>query len=453
MRVLINLFVVLSVLSPNLFADTPFAKLKQEAYIGAGFKAKTLCSGIFVSGRDARTVEIEDLQGQGFSLRLIRSQVDYKNKCVTASALPLLGAINRTACFEQDFGCRFVDLGGANLSLSSVFSGINKTKQISELTLATNQNEKLNQVVDLAFLRPRLNTRAILILHKDKVVIERYAKGFDANTRMHGWSMSKSITNALMGILVKENKFTLTRNMLFPEWTISPYNRIDVQNLLEMSSGLQFDENYDKPTSDVNQMLFTQADMGAFALQKPVEASAGEKWQYSSGTTNILQRAMKRSFASVGDYLRFPYQKLFGPVGMTSVVFEVDPSGTFVGSSDAYATTRDWARFGQLLLHNGRQGSEQILPSDWILESTQSAHAAPNGKYGRQFWTNHGINDRGDERPWPLLPTDAYSAVGYDGQNVLVIPSKELVIVRFGHTKPETLWDINAFTSAVINSL
>lgn len=428
----------------------PIEKLHQQAYIGAGFKAKTMCSGVFVSGRDEKRVEAQDFLLQGLSLRLIRTSVDYQNKCVTALLLPR-GLVKRTACFEPEFGCRLVDLGTTSLP-PHVFKGINK-KNLPEAPLATNLNPKLNEIVNQAFSRPRLNTRSILVLHKDKLVAEKYADGFGLNTRMHGWSMSKSVTNALMGILVKENAFSLNRNMLFPEWTISPYSRIDIESLLEMSSGLRFDENYDEPLSDVNQMLFATADMGAFALNKPMDASVGEVWQYSSGTTNILQRAMKRSFASLSDYLRFPYQKLFGLIGMTSAIFEVDPSGTFVGSSYLYATTRDWARFGSLLLHQGRQGNTQILPTTWVAESTRSAPKAPNGKYGRQFWTNHGINDRGEGRPWPLLPTDAFAAIGYDGQTILVVPSYELVIVRFGHTKPETLWDINAFGSAVIGSL
>jgi CubicO group peptidase (beta-lactamase class C family) len=207
------------------------------------------------------------------------------------------------------------------------------------------------------------------------------------------------------------------------EWQQDKRGEITLDHLLRMSSGLAFEENYAKP-SDATKMLFLEKSAGRFALDHPLKDKPGDVFYYSSGTTNILQEIIRRQFSSLDAYQRFPYEQLFQKIGMHSAVMERDPSGTYVGSSFMYATTRDWAKFGLLFLRNGNWNGEQILPENWTAYSSTETRPS-GGVYGAHFWMDH--ND-------PGVPRDAFFADGFEGQFVSIIPSRDLVIVRLGLT-------------------
>jgi CubicO group peptidase (beta-lactamase class C family) len=315
---------------------------------------------------------------------------------------------------------------------------------------------ELKAVIDLAFSetngqRPR-RTRAVVVVQHGRVAGERYAAGIGAETPLIGWSMAKSVMNALAGILVKQGRLTLEGPLPIPAWHRpgDPRSSITLDDLLRMSSGLEFDENMSNPLADVMRMLLDTGDAATYAAARSLIAPPGTKWQYSSGTSNIIACAMRNAFSNYEEYLSFPRRALFDRIGMSGAVFETDAAGTFVGSSYLYATARDWARFGMLYLQDGVWSGERVLPEGWVTYTTSPAPADPLKHYGAHFWLQvpeeyRGTNDR--------LPAGSFHAVGHEGQFVTVVPSRGVVIVRLGRTRYEGVWDQAAFARDVLAAL
>jgi CubicO group peptidase (beta-lactamase class C family) len=302
----------------------------------------------------------------------------------------------------------------------------------------------LPKAIDEAFAEPDpahpRRTRALVVVHEGRIVAERYAKGFDAKMPLIGWSMSKTATNALIGLRVKDGKLALANRGLLPEWRNAddPRRDITLDQLMRMTSGLSFDEDYDDELSDVAQMLFVEGDAADFAADKPLQFAPGSHWAYSSGTTNILSRVLRESFEDAGEYLRFPHERLFKPLGMRSAVLEPDASGTYVSSSFLYATARDWARLGLFFLQQGQWKDEQLLPATWVAASLTPTKPAPDGEYGAQLWLKLPETQKHGEPP---MPDDAYYMLGHDEQIVAIVPSRDLVIVRLGLTREGGNWN------------
>ena len=244
--------------------------------------------------------------------------------------------------------------------------------------------------------------------------------------------MTKTVTGALIGILVKQGKLLPGTPAPVPEWHSAgdPRHAITIENLLQQRSGLNFDEIYYR-ASDATRMLFQKSDMAAFTASHPLKFQPGSVFQYSSGNSNILSRIIRQT---VGDslYASFPYKELFYKLGMYSAVLEPDPSGTFVGSSYMYAVARDWARLGLLFLNDGVMNKERILPEGWVAKSTLPVSSDQRG-YGYQIWLNRGSDS--SVTHYPSAPADMFYADGFESQLIFVIPSKKLVIVRLGLTQ------------------
>ena len=220
-------------------------------------------------------------------------------------------------------------------------------------------------------IRKRLRrTRAIVVLRDGEIVAEQYAPGFSAATPLPAWSMTKSVLNALIGILVGEQRLSITDTALLPQWQPpDPRAAITLEDLLRMRSGLKFSEVYANFSSDVIEMLFNQPDAARYAARQPLDFAPGTTWSYASGTSNILS-AIVRRVVGEPDYWDWPRRVLFDPLGMPSAILEPDASGTFVCSSFMLATARDWARFGQLFLQDGVWNGQRILPDGWVSFST-----------------------------------------------------------------------------------
>ena len=213
-------------------------------------------------------------------------------------------------------------------------------------------------------------------------------------------------------------------------------------------------EVYDDFTSDAITMLMRTRDAGGLAAAKPLAHVPDTVWHYSSGTSNIVARALRRAIGDDDAYWRLPYERLFGPLGMASAVIETDPSGSFVGSSYSHASARDWARFGQLYLQDGVWAGERILPEGWVKYSTTPAPKAPKGEYGAYWWLNAGNPVGSTNRYYPSLPSDLYWAWGYEGQNVIVIPSRDLVLVHLGKSLPPSLtWSPENFVAGILGAI
>ncbi|MGA1875399.1 MAG: serine hydrolase domain-containing protein [bacterium] len=293
----------------------------------------------------------------------------------------------------------------------------------------------------------------MVIAHKGSIVAERYAPGFNKDTPLLGWSMTKSVINALVGILVKEDRLSLNSPLPVPEWQeeSDPRRRITLDHLLHMSSGLRFHEEYDNPLADVTYMLLRVPDMASYAARKPLEAEPGTQFSYSSGTTNIISRLIQQVLRD-GNSIDFPRRALFQRLGMDSAVIEQDASGTFVGASFMYATARDWAKFGQMYLQDGLWAGRRILPEGWVRYATTPAPLSPDKQYGAHFWLKIPKEYRnGDEGK--LIPADSFHAIGHEGQFISIIPSRELVIVRLGLTRYPSAWQHDTFIELVVQAV
>ena len=441
--------------------------------VGSGYTAKYLCSNVFVSGRDPDPVFREEIVPINPLARFIDYRIDREKKAVTADAYG--GLFARTAIYREGYGCTLV-VGVAEGELRAqklIPPERLQARPVPDETLAWPEGDqgpvdpvglgvdgpKLNQALDAAFSEPdpkmRRNTHAIVVAYDGKLVAERYAPGFTKDMPLLGWSMAKSVTNALVGILVRQGRLDLSRPAPVPEWQKAddPRHAITTDQLLRMSSGLAFKEVY-APLNDAPNMLYGSADFAAYAAAKPLAGPPDSRWNYSSGTANILARIVRRTVErGEPDYYRFLYAELFGPLGLRNAVFEPDPSGTFVGSSYFFATARDWARFGQLYLQDGVWQGERILPEGWVAYSTTPTGGVPKRQYGAHFWLNAGAADNPADRRWPDAPTDAYAAQGFQEQMVIVIPSRKAVLVRLGAAAPREAWSTNAFIRDVLAAL
>ena len=408
-----------------------------------GYGSKVMCSAVFVAGRNERQVRDQDLSA--YMMKLADFEVNDADSSVTGS---IFGLAKRKTIYRNGLGATLIsEAGEQNIRLQHI--NLATRPAVNTDTIAWPLGDKLTDsfpaTIDRAKLQSAIQnifteqdtilpirTRAVVILYKGQLIAERYADGFTAKTKLLGWSMTKTVTGALIGILVKQGKLMIDAPAPVPEWRNAndPRHSITISNLLQQRSGLDFEENYSK-ASDATRMLFQKADMGGFTASRPLKSQPGTVFKYSSGNSNILSRIIRQT---VGDslYYSFPYTQLFYKLGMYSAVIEPDASGTFVGSSYMYATARDWARFGLLYLNDGVFNKERILPEGWVAQSTRPASADKQG-YGYQIWLNTG----GDTliKRYPAAPADMFYADGFESQLIFIIPSKNLVVVRLGLTQ------------------
>ncbi len=441
-------------------------RLYRTALLGSGFMAQILCGGVFVSGRDPQDLLREELTGKGYELlSYFQPEVDRDGKRVAAS---LYGLASRTSIYRQGLGCTLLD-GQSEAELrsrdSAVFlSLVSSSPEIlwpegDQVALGTLPDgvdgTALAKAIDEAFAEPDpahpRRTRALVVVYGGRIVAERYAKGFDAAMPLIGWSISKSAVNALVALRVGDGKLALTDTALMPEWRgkDDPRGAITLNELMRMTSGLAFDETYGSSQSDVAQMLFVQGDKAAFAADMPLAYPPGTHWAYSSGTTTILADVLRQSFADRSDYLGYPLERLFGPLGMRTAVLEPDASGTFAGSSFLYASARDFARLGLLYLHDGVWEGTRLLPEGWVAYSLTPTKLSPGGEYGAHFWLKLPEPLAGSKLP---MPDDAYYMLGHDQQVVAVVPSHDLVIVRLGLTREDGDWDTTRDLAPIVDA-
>jgi CubicO group peptidase (beta-lactamase class C family) len=410
----------------------------------AGYSAKNMASSVFVADR---SLEFTDVTDNNFSpINLALDEIDKDEKSASASAL---GLLTRKAFYREGLGAALAltkdDISKKYLipkrlkpDNTTVFPYGNAAQKDTVFTNIDYQ--KIEKTIDKLFDSVN-KTRVALVIYKDQIIGERYAEGFDKKSKILGWSMTKSITSTLFGILEHQNKMDVQAKAPFKEWKNDERSKITIHNLLQMNSGLEWDEDYNT-ISDVSKMLFLERDMTKIQKEKPLVGKPNESWNYSSGTTNLLSGILRQQFVTHQEYLDFWYTALIDKIGMNSMIVETDLDGNYVGSSYAWATPRDWAKLGLLYLNNGSWNGEQLFTKSWVAYATTPTPTS-NGEYGAQIWLNAG-------KTYPDVPTNMYSFNGYQGQNVYVLPDQELVIVRMGLTKNA---DVNAFVSGVISSL
>ena len=406
----------------------------------AGSTSQTLCSKVFISRLDPKAVFAEHLRpepGMGLIAGLVRYEVDRDQRTVTTT---VGGRFRREAAFADGRGCTLTYQGlAASTPLVRREPAPALLAPIAGSALVVAAEPALKAAVDAAFAEPasgpRRNTRAVVVVHGGRVIAERYAPGLDVNTPLLSHSVAKSVINALIGLLVRDGRLSVDAPAPIAAWRApdSPNAAITLDQLMRMNAGLGFDEGVGAGIA--THMWYTQPDMAAFAARATRQSEPGAAWGYSSRSYVLLSRIVGDAVGGgpqgVDDFAR---RALFDPMGMRSVTLEYDAAGTLMGANSMYATPRDWARFGLLYLHDGVVGDRRILPAGWVAASTR-----PTGDtgYGAGFWlntTDARIPGWGSHWGLPGAPKDAFMARGYMGQYIVIVPSEDLVIVRFGQS-------------------
>jgi CubicO group peptidase (beta-lactamase class C family) len=417
----------------------------------SGFSAKSVASGHFLDSRSLDVIQQGDNDID--KVDWARNEINDTEKYAISN---IYGLKERKAIYRPGLGATLVndDFDVSKPYLVPFRAWKNQLVNNKPFPYGQNNHKdtvfsnidyiKLNAVIENAFDKKGKKdkrTRSVIVIYKNKIIAEKYADGFNKNSRILGWSMTKSITATCFGILQKQGKIDINKPAPITEWATDNRKTITINDLLHMNSGLEWEEDYGK-ISDVTKMLFQAEDMTKSQIDKPLIGKPNNTWNYSSGTTNLLSGILRKQFKTHQEYLDFWYSSLLDKIGMHSAIIETDMAGNFVGSSYGWATTRDWAKFGLLYLNKGNWNGEQIFDESWAKYVATSTNGS-NGKYGAHFWLN--AND-----DFPDVPKDFYRCSGYQGQMVAIFPSHDLVIVRMGLSEE---FDFNGFLSGVLNSI
>jgi CubicO group peptidase (beta-lactamase class C family) len=413
--------------------------------VATGFVAHMLCSETFVSGLDPDQVFSESMAAMP-AAGLISWAVDYKidraRKDVTVT---LLGSGQSHAVFREGLGC-YLSHGdeAVDASLPSAASEMHHAllPDIAGASMVEAANPDLKRALDRAFVEPDRppfrHTKAVVVVKDGHVVAERYAPGYGIDTPILGYSATKSVVSALIGILVRQGKLAVSEPAPVAAWQNpdDPRHAITIDHLLRHTSGLKMGSSLNASLASaiapVNQMKYIARDMAAFAEGTDLESRPGSEWNYHDGNTIILSQLIRDAAGGhAADVLRFARAELFGQLGMRDVTLEFDAAGTPEGSSQMLASARDWARFGTLYLSDGVIGGERILPEGWVNYSASPTPAGWVG-YGAGFWTNRGDSFGAKRRTGWGWPAESFYASGTFGQYVIIVPSQRLVIARFG---------------------
>jgi CubicO group peptidase (beta-lactamase class C family) len=435
--------------------------------------AKVVCSAVFLTGRDPR----EALQHSASWMLLTRDQlrrilagdasaarleveidVDESRRSVTLRRPGLRPACARIV---GDQGAIIVDAPDAPVNFEPVAIEP-KGPDPDQTTWPTGDvptegnveldPDVLRRATDLVFEQPAQRASAFVVVHRGRIVAERYGPGTDRETRLEGWSMGKTIGVALVGRSLALHGGSLDDDELFPEWSGDGRRAIRLRDLLQLSSGLAFTGSFgtaEDQTEHARDGLFLDhiyvyaggIDSGQFCLSKPLEHPPGEVGRYRNCDPLLLQLWLRRRVLARGEEpLDWPQRHLFDPLGMRGVVLETDPFGQFLISGHDYARARDFARLGLLLQQEGRCLGEQILPDGYVDFVRQPAPAW-NGERGASVMLNgEGMLN---------LPEDAYWMSGSTVNRTIIVPSLDLVVVRMGHISGRIAGELDALNRAL----
>ncbi len=414
----------------------------------SGYAAKNMASSVFIADRTPTSIDENDNNVP--LIKLAKTQVDNGQKTASAS---VFGFMARKAVYREGLGSvlindaydhNYTPLRPVRHRLENELPFPYGNNGKKDTVFVNVDYQKLGKAVKKAFSDPEIKkTRTVLVVYKNEIIAEEYAKGFGPNTPILGWSMTKSILATLYGILEYQGKIDVNNRAPIDSWKKDERKNITINHLLRMQSGLAWEEDYTK-ISDVTKMLFMESDMTQSQVTKKSIAQPTEIWNYSSGTSNLLSGLLHNYVGDKQSYLNFPYQSFIDKIGMQSMVIETDMSNNFVGSSYAWANTRDWAKFGLLYLNKGNWNGQQLFSENWV-EYVTTPTSGSDGIFGAHFWLNAGGK-------YPDVPRDLFSANGYEGQYVFIIPSKDLVVVRTGLAE-DPAFNINEFLSEIIEAV
>jgi CubicO group peptidase (beta-lactamase class C family) len=401
--------------------------------------AHDLCAKVLVTGESVEAAKTEVLDNPGIRrLRRVVSATVYREAwLVTATAFG--GVISSRADLRPGAGCGLRYEGHAADAVT--ITKLQRFVAPSDPQVSTPVAPALREALDRAFeerpVPPLRRTKAIVVMRDGKIIAERYAPGTGINTPLLGYSVSKSVVNALVGILVHQGKLSLTQAAPVPAWSApgDPRRAITIDHLLRMTTGLALDET-NSGFDASSRIVYLEADTATAATSAKVIAAPGTRFAYSSPSTILASRIVQDAVGgSPQQMVEFVDRELFAPLGIMTATIEFDAVGTMLGNANIFASARDWGRFGQLYLDDGMVGGRRVLPPGW---SGASASPSPKTYYGAGFWSAAG------DHPWPRrwqelgIPAEAFWASGHLGQRVLILPSLRLVIVRMGAATDES---------------
>jgi CubicO group peptidase (beta-lactamase class C family) len=418
------------------------SSLDRATDVAAGYVSHQLCSATYVSRVEPEQYYRESIAPILAPVAFLAGhQVDRARAQVSAS---FAGLAHARAVDRGPLGC--LVLHGESPAAVSLPPHVPAPALLPEIAgpdVVEPAQPALKQALDRAFAEnatpPYRNTKAVVVVQGGRVIAERYAPGYGIDTQVIGWSATKSVTNALIGILVRQGRLSVEGPAPIAAWTDpkDPRRAISIDNLLRMNSGLDIGDSLTAKASSAFDpsayMVFGVRDMAAFAEKAPLKATPGSEWNYTNGNTILLSRIIRdKTGGDAASVLEFARRELFDKLGMRHVTLEFDATGTPIGSSHMLASTRDWARFGLLYLNDGTAGGERLLPPGWVDYSAAPTPGSERFGYAAGFWTNRGDGEGQRYRIARGLPADAFFARGAIGQYVIVVPSQGLVVARFG---------------------
>jgi len=413
-------------------------KALSQISVGTGFVVKKACSYYFIAERDLD--EIIQTEFNATPMNLISPKVTGENE-ITAS---LFGLGSNSAVYKKNIGCILIH-GEDDYNITAEDPSFPHLQSTLIPKAAAPPLSKLKSALQMAMDKEGewiKQTTGLMVIHKDSIILEGYAAGYDSETEILGWSMTKSIAALLIGRLLKEGKINLDQSSLFPEWENDERKNIQLKHLLNMTSGLEWTEQYEE-VCDVTQGLFTEEDFVSFAIDKSLEKKPGTFWEYSSGTTNIISAIIRQEIDDITDYLSYPNLQLFSKLGISDAHIETDEAGNMIMSSFGYAKLRDWAKLGMLVMNKGQWEGAQLIDSSYI-DFCITPTVYPN--YGGQIWLNTNQTD------YPSAPSDMFYFSGFDGQYVFMFPSQDLMILRTGVQK-ESPFNMDAVIREVMQAI
>jgi CubicO group peptidase (beta-lactamase class C family) len=429
----------------------------RAARVAAGMAAHNLCSATFVAGLDPEATLnelVRPIIGDPLG-RYVHYDVDRASHSVEAR---FLGVFHARADFTPGYGCRLVFADTPPPPAPRALLPAVAPDDFAPGHVVTSTDPAINAALDQVFdEHPGERTKdvkAVVVVKNGHVIAERYAPGFGIDTPLLSYSVAKSFTNALLGVLVRQGRLHVDQPVNPAEWNNAgdPRARITIEDLLRMRSGLDITEE-DSGFDAVGRMEFLHDDMAAYAAQQPLRVPTGTEWDYTSGNTLILDRLLGNTVGGGARGMReFAEKELLIPANLGNLTMEFDGSGVFVGSSYVYAPARTYARFGELYRNDGvAPDGQRILPQGWVAWSRRSTLGAP---YGAGFWTNDGPSPFAARRVASGFPKDGFFASGFLGQRIYIVPSEQLVVVRFGYSRPPDfgIGDDEALIAAVIRA-
>ena len=410
----------------------------------AGF-AKILCSAVFISGRN--DAEAARNSAYFFMPRAEQDKVTWAIDRAAETVTATFGADSRSARRHGDQGCIIENPDSPGIHFRPVpVSTTLPPPESQPWPMGDRPDSRppntgadavlLNRALDAAFADPAALTQAFLVVHKGRIVAERYGLGVTKDTQLESWSMGKSITGTLFALLVKDGTYTIDQPAPVPLWRApgDPRGAIRNRDLLQMSAGLKFVGNQEPggapPTTVLDHYFIYTGGIDAFeySITRPLEYPPATDGRYRNCDPLTIGYLIKRAVQARGDeYLTWPQRQLFDRIGIRRQVLETDPYGNFLLTGYDYGTARNWARIGLLYLRDGVWLGERILPDGWSSFVSTLAPAWKTPVYGGFFWINGDGN-------WNL-PKDTYLAAGAGGQNTWIVPGHDLVIVRMGHMR------------------